>query len=216
MTAILLFILAELLLLIWVGNKEYVNYLVGFVVTKLVYISIFAPVLLSILGVVTNVGTLLYGSVMTAQCIVLYRFGEKVTYRILENSLSVLFVVFLLGVFISSLPILPGNESFMLAAQSLLEFSPLNVIASFFAFFIGQYALIYIFTRLKKVQLLLRTFISISLAQIIDSLIFFPIAFSGVPGWWGIMTSGFILKIALAAFYLPSIYFATKNTNEYV
>lgn len=210
MTTILLLILIEFILLVYAGSREYITNLVGFIVAKMVYISTFAPVLLLIGSTVTNVGTLLYGSVMTAQCIVLAKHGQKPGERVLEASLYVLFTVFILGMFVTTLSPVAGNEKMLGAAQTLLEFSPLNTLASFLAFFISQSVLMFVFLKLKY-NYTLRSIIAITIAQIVDSLIFFPIAFHSVPEWWNIMIAGFWLKVALAVIYAPAVYLTTKN-----
>lgn len=203
-------IFAEFLFLLYAASSNFVNKLHGYVISKMVFISIFAPVLLMIGGTTTNVGTLLYGSVMSAQCIVFIKFGKDVVHRILDTSLFILVMTFISSMFVQNLPLLVGNEQYLLAAKSLLNFSPMNILASFIAFSISQSVLIYLLSKLKNWNIF-KIVGAIIIAQIVDSVIFFPIAFSSIPEWWMIMISGFWVKVALAIVYAPAIYLSIRK-----
>ena len=201
----LLIILIDYIFLLYASSRLYVNKLQGFIVSKLVYMSAFSPVLLNIFGMVTNIGTVIYGSVMVAQCIIMKKYGLQTAVKVLQTALYILFMMVLTGLALSTLPILAGNEVFALATKDLLVFSPQSIFGSFCAFIISQNLLVFTFKKLK-LNFALKSFIAILLAQVVDSLIFFSIAFYNIPNWASIMLDGFILKVCLTVIFLPILY----------
>ena len=92
---------------------------------------------------------------------------------------------------------------------------PRIVFASVIAFWMGEFANSYVLARMKLLtrgrHLWSRTIGSTLVGQGIDSLIFYPLAFYGAPGWpveamlW-VMLSQFLLKVGWEALLTPVTY----------
>jgi hypothetical protein len=92
---------------------------------------------------------------------------------------------------------------------------PRIVLASVTAFWLGEFANSYVLARMKVMtkgrHLWSRTIGSTVVGQGIDSLVFYPLAFYGAPGWpveallW-VMLSQFTLKVAWEALLTPVTY----------
>lgn len=107
----------------------------------------------------------------------------------------------------------PGQAAY----ESVLGQVPRIVFASVVAFWLGEFANSYVLARMKiwtqGRHLWARTVGSTVVGQGFDSLIFYPLAFYGAPGWpveallW-VMLSQFVLKVAWEALLTPVTYAA--------
>jgi queuosine precursor transporter len=105
----------------------------------------------------------------------------------------------------------PGQAAY----ESVFGQVPRIVLASVIAFWVGEFANAYVLARLKLLtkgrHLWSRTIGSTIVGQGIDSLIFYPLAFYGAPGWpveamlW-VMLSQFALKVGWEALLTPVTY----------
>jgi uncharacterized integral membrane protein (TIGR00697 family) len=105
----------------------------------------------------------------------------------------------------------PGQEAY----ESVFGQVPRIVFASMIAFWVGEFANSYVLARLKLVtegrHLWTRTIGSTIVGQGIDSLLFYPLAFYGAPGWpveamlW-VMLSQFALKVGWEVLLTPVTY----------
>jgi hypothetical protein len=105
----------------------------------------------------------------------------------------------------------PGQAAY----ESVFGQVPRIVLASVVAFWAGEFANSYVLARMKVLtkgrHLWMRTIGSTVVGQGIDSLIFYPLAFYGAPGWpveamlW-VMLSQFALKVAWEALLTPVTY----------
>jgi hypothetical protein len=105
----------------------------------------------------------------------------------------------------------PGQAAY----ESVFGQVPRIVFASVVAFWVGEFANSYVLARLKLLtagrHLWMRTIGSTIVGQGIDSLLFYPLAFYGAPGWpveamlW-VMVSQFALKVAWEALLTPVTY----------
>jgi hypothetical protein len=105
----------------------------------------------------------------------------------------------------------PGQAAY----ESVFGQVPRIVFASVIAFWVGEFANSYVLARLKLLtegrHLWMRTIGSTVVGQGIDSLLFYPLAFYGAPGWpveamlW-VMISQFALKVGWEALLTPVTY----------
>jgi queuosine precursor transporter len=105
----------------------------------------------------------------------------------------------------------PGQAAY----ESVFGQVPRIVLASVIAFWVGEFANAYVLARLKLLtkgrHLWSRTIGSTIVGQGIDSLIFYPLAFYGAPGWpveamlW-VMVSQFALKVGWEVLLTPLTY----------
>jgi uncharacterized integral membrane protein (TIGR00697 family) len=105
----------------------------------------------------------------------------------------------------------PGQAAY----ESVFGQVPRIVLASMVAFWVGEFANSYVLARLKLLtegrHLWMRTIGSTIVGQGIDSLLFYPLAFYGAPGWpveamlW-VMLSQFALKVGWEVLLTPVTY----------
>lgn len=105
----------------------------------------------------------------------------------------------------------PGQAAY----ESVFGQVPRIVFASVVAFWVGEFANSYVLARMKVLtkgrHLWTRTIGSTVVGQGIDSLLFYPLAFYGAPGWpveamlW-VMVSQFALKVSWEALLTPVTY----------
>ena len=173
-----LIVLAELIFLLYAAVSRAPYYLRRFTVLNMILITLFAPRLIEVGGMVTNVGTIFYSAVMVSQLLIFHLFGkEEVTHTIRMVLWMLLGFVGISG-WINMLPVVQGNESYAAAMSAILSFPPAVVFASFFAFVIGQSFVIRCMAseEKRKPTIVFYSMCAI-MAQIVDSVIFFPLAF---------------------------------------
>jgi uncharacterized integral membrane protein (TIGR00697 family) len=121
-----------------------------------------------------------------------------------------------------ALPPAPGWEG-QAAYESVFGQVPRIVLASMIAFWAGEFANSYVLARMKVWtrgrHLWSRTIGSTVVGQGIDSLIFYPLAFYGAPGWpvealLAVMLSQFVLKVAWEALLTPVTYLVVNGLKR--
>ena len=128
---------------------------------------------------------------------------------------AVLFMAFMSWVVVALPPAADwGGQA---AYESVFGQVPRIVFASIAAFWAGEFANSFVLARMKVLtagrHLWTRTIGSTIVGQGIDSLIFYPLAFYGAPGWpvaalGQVMLSQFVLKVAWEALLTPLTYAA--------
>jgi hypothetical protein len=121
-----------------------------------------------------------------------------------------------------ALPPAPGWEG-QAAYETVFGQVPRIVLASMIAFWAGEFANSYVLARMKVWtegrHLWTRTIGSTVVGQGIDSLIFYPLAFYGAPGWpvealLAVMLSQFVLKVAWEALLTPFTYWVVNTLKR--
>lgn len=178
------------------------HYLRALVVLNMVLIMVFAPYLISFGDVVVNIGVVFYATVMGLQAYLLLNYGKDAAVETINKLTYVLFTLLSICFFIQYLPVLPGNEEVAQAIKLLTNYSVLTLFGAFFAFILEQLTLVYIYTKLKFHRLL-NIFLALVLAQLVDSLFFFGIAFYDNPNLMELIISGWLVKVALHIITFP-------------
>lgn len=161
----------------------------GLIAVNIVLISLLASKLVSIGGFVTNVGSVLYATVVLAQIIIFDRFGKQAAVDTIRMTLYALVAALTLSYVVAHVPTVYGNEDASFALLQISDFSLRVVLASFFAFVLGQAALIISMEKFQSYAT------SVLLVQIVDSAIFFPVAF-------GIFKLGEMTEILMVGLFL--------------
>lgn len=176
----------------------------GFIAVNMILITLLASKLISLGGHVTNVGIIFYSAVMLAQAKIQKRHGEKSAFETVKMTLFALLVAAPLTYMTSLLPVVAGNEASSYAISLLGNFSMTVVLASFFAFMLGQSSLILAIRKTGNM------WVGIFVGQLVDSAVFFPITF-GLLGDWKMLvtiaTTGFIAKVLIT----PIMYVCMKS-----
>ena len=159
---------------------------------------------------ISNVGNLLYGTVFLCQFILIRKFGETSTRKTTHITLYCFALAVILRLLISFVPTVPGNEAVSDALRILVKTNSQFALASFLAFYASQQAIIFIARRTANLHFLLSYLLVCFFGQIVDSIVFFPIAFAvGLPinltaGEIGL--TGFGVKIAFAVLSLVVVW----------
>lgn len=190
--------------------------LLASVVVNVILVATFGAKLISIFGLVTNVGNVFYSSIFLAVNIMVERFGRKEALKAIWSGFAALFVFMLMGQFVVMSQGLENTEVVNEAIATLFSFAPRLTFASMFAYVVSQHLNLWLYEQLlKKTKLVLgfRNFISTAIAQFFDSIFFFFLAFYGaIPNslLWESIFTGYFLKLIIAAISIPYIYASLK------
>jgi queuosine precursor transporter len=215
MTNTLLFILIavidlSIVLFAWRLGK---NWLVATILANIVLTSTFVGKLVPLFGLVTTGGEVFYASIFIATDILSEHHGKKLAYR----SIWMGFLMLAMFVGLSQLVLLFNTVDETLsvhnAMATLFQIIPRLAVASFIAYLIAQRFDIWLFHFIRektgKHKLWLRNNISTITSQLLDSLIFFPLAFFGTVSTEILLTlilTGWIFKIPVAILDTPIMY----------
>ncbi|MBI5456878.1 queuosine precursor transporter [Candidatus Kaiserbacteria bacterium] len=181
---------------------------------NLILVSTFAPKLVTVFGFVSNVGNIFYGSLFIAANILVERYGTKAAFTAIWMSFAgnIFFVVmsqFALR-FIGETQSLATND----AISTVFASAPRTALASVVAYLLVQHFNVWLYSFVKAKTgerlLWLRHISSTTTSQLLDSVIFFSIAFYAViPNNILVeaMIVGFVLKTAIGVVGTPLLYF---------
>ncbi len=206
--AIALSILLEAAVLLFAAREEAQNELRALtVVRNMLMISLFAPLLMQIDGLVSNVGNIWYSAVMVGQCLILERGGKSETYKSVFRTYGVLAIVFATFAVLPLFPAVPGNEAWRQPILLITERNASTVVGSFLAFWLGQWTLITMYLRLRVIRGPTAAMLPAAIAaQAVDSLVFFPISFHAMSHAQilTIALHGWIFKVAFTVMLWPA------------
>lgn len=187
--------------------------LFAFIVTNIILVSTFGSQLIEVFGLVTNAGNVFYASIFVAANILVERYGRAVGYRSIWIGFASLVLFVLMSQFVvRNLPI-ADNLAVSDVIQSLFGGVPRLALASMTAYLVAQNLNVWAFDRLrhkpKPLSLGVSNIASASTGQLVDSVIFFSIAFAGTLPLQGLAQAilvGFILKALIAIAGTPVLY----------
>jgi uncharacterized integral membrane protein (TIGR00697 family) len=171
---------------IFFAARRGVNWLFGTIILNLILSNIFGAKLITVFGFVANIGNVFYASVFLATYFLIERYGRSV--GVISIQLGLFFTIFF--VMISQLVLLSSgfdqNLEVNNAISTLFTFSPRVFLGSVIGYAFAQYVNISIYEwiriRTKGKFLWLRSNVANIISQIIDSILFFSIAFPDLPG----------------------------------
>ena len=207
---------ASLVLVGWKLGKER---LYSVIIVFLILIAAVGGKIVPFFGFETNTGNIFYASVFLATYFLIERFGRREgIYSIWVGVIAVLFFSVLAQITVA----LTGSQTTASLNEALaIAFGPVSRItfASLCAYSLSQSLNVYIYLLLKKrtqgKYLWLRANISNALAQLLDSAVFFTIAFSGVVPFSEvseIIFAGLAIKIIYMMLVSPLLYL--NNVEE--
>ncbi|MBI2056052.1 MAG: queuosine precursor transporter [Candidatus Sungbacteria bacterium] len=190
---------------------------------NIILISTFGAKLISLFGFVTNVGNVFYATVFAATMLLTEHYGKGVAYK----SIWISFAGLILFIFMGQLTIraigVPDTLNVDIAMNTLFHVAFRVALASASAYILSQHLAISIFSRLFEYyhggKLWLRVIVSASFGQLLDSIVFFSIAFAGELGGITLIQVIFVgmgAKIIVALISIPFIYksYAYKPKQE--
>jgi uncharacterized integral membrane protein (TIGR00697 family) len=172
-------------------------------------------------GHTTNTGNIFYASVFLATYFLIERYGKLEGLRsIWIGIISVVFFTFLVYL---SIALIGSPQTASLNSALSAAFNPVTriALASLVAYFFSQTVNVYTYTffkeRWKGAHLWLRANIANAIAQVVDSIIFFTIAFAGTVDRMdvlGILATGFLLKVIYMMCATPLLYLNKMEEEE--
>lgn len=170
--------------------------------------------IVSVFGLETSSGNIFFAAAIFSLLLLIEIYGVAAARQ------SVWFGVVSMGMFVITAelvlaaPILPHNQAVAEAMNRIFDFVPQLVIASLAALVVSMNVAIEIYSRLRMRTgdrlLWFRVMAAVVVAQLVDSAIFFSIAFAGtVPlvTLWQIMFVGFAVKVLFGIASTPMIYY---------
>ncbi|MDP3795148.1 MAG: queuosine precursor transporter [bacterium] len=195
--------------------------LVTGIVINLALVSTFGGKLIELFGLTTNAGNVFYASAFFAAAILTEHFGRRDGYVSVRVGFSALVLFVLMGQFVLRYVSIPDTAALSEAMRMLFEGVPRVAFASLAAYVVSQHLNVWLFDILHQDdgarRLWLRTILSASVGQVVDSILFFSIAFVGVlPAATLLETiyAGFLAKLAVALLSVPFIYLSYLLVEE--
>ncbi|MDD2489811.1 MAG: queuosine precursor transporter [Bacilli bacterium] len=188
------------------------------VIMALIVANIQAVKTISLFGMQTNLGIILYSTSFLIINIINEKYGKKTAKNIvlLTLCIQIMFILLMqLGILFKPSVIDMTNENLKL----IFNFNIRIFIGSTIAYFISQLCNInlYQLLKLKYNKLWISNGISATISQLLDTFIFMSIAFLNVYSFdlfIKMFIARIILKIIVVIFSTPAIYIANKIENE--
>lgn len=193
------------------------SWLYASIILNLTLISILGQKIVSLWGYSTNVGNVFYVSVVFALFLIMEHFGRTAAIRALWLSAGV--VAAGMTFMQITLP-MQSPEPFLASADLLsqaLVVAPRFAFASITAFLIAQNVCIWLYLyqreEIDHLHWWLKAAAVILLVQLLDSLIFFTIAFWGIIPSAAVVegiTAGYVIKSILGLLTIPLLYLSHR------
>ena len=187
--------------------------LAGLIVANVILVSSFGALLIPLFGLTTNAGNVFYASVFLAVQVMTEHYGRKEAFRSVWVGFGALVLFVLLGQYSMHLTSGPGTEELTSSLQTVFAGVPRVALASMVAYLAAQSLNVWLFDYLRqkthKRMLWLRALLSSFAGQLLDSLLFFSIAFAYTLSGEQLleaMAVGFAIKMLVAVLGLPVLY----------
>jgi hypothetical protein len=201
--------LTFILLLMHVGKEG----LFGLIVANIILVSTFGSQLIKVFGLVTNAGNVFYASIFVAANILTENHGRKTGYRSVWIGFTILVLFVLMSQFVLRHVGVPDSADTTNAIATLFRGVPRIALASMAAYLVAQNLNVWLFDQLHQKNprrgLWFRNMVSSFIGQLVDSLIFFSIAFAGIVPLTVLaqtIFTGFALKAMIAVVSTPVLY----------
>lgn len=201
---ILILILNALLIAIaFYKGEEWLRWLIA---VQMIVVTVTARKLFDFGFGVSNIASLCFATVFLIETLIYFRFGLEAAQKTIQTSIFALIGFVLLRILVVYTdPTVAGNEELTEAYRTIVKTIPQIPIASFLGFFCSMQVLLLVLHLFEK-QILVAYLIGMICAQIVDSLIFFPIVFGG-GAFSGetlkIVATGFTIKIIVGLILAP-------------
>ena len=212
-------ILSSIFVLIaWRAGKER---LYSAIIVFLILIAAVGGKIVEFFGFETNTGTIFYASVFLATYFLIERYGSREGIRSIWIGAIAVLAFSALARITSAYIGSPTTAE--LDAALAVAFTPLVRVtfASLAAYAISQSLNVYLYIHLKRrmkgAYLWVRANVANALAQLVDSTVFFVIAFAGVvplSSMGEVLLTGFVVKVIFMMLASPLLYLNTMEESE--
>ena len=192
--------------------------LTGVIVVNIVLVSTFGSQLVPVFGFLTNAGNVFYASIFLAMNMIIELYENRDARRVIWVGFMALVLFIIMGQFVIRMHGAPESLTINDSIATLFHSVPRVAFASICAYLVAQYINLWLYRALKSKHrerlLWLRNITSTSAAQIVDSVLFFSIAFLGLLPLHLIIQSiliGTAIKILVALLSTPFLYLARAS-----
>lgn len=201
---------AGVVLVAWQLDKERLH---SSILIFLILISVMGGKIVEFFGYETNTGNIFYASIFLATYFLIERYGKREGLRSIW--IGILGVIFFSALLQISLLYTSTPTTESLSAALREAFAPLSrvALASLIGYTVSQAFNVFLFLKLKQQfingRLWLRANLANAGAQLVDSAIFFSIAFSGIVSTENIVeiiVTGFVIKVLFMMIAAPLLY----------
>lgn len=188
------------------------KWLFGTVAINLILINIFGAKLVDVFGFTTNAGNVFYACVFLATHFIFERRDGRYARQTIFFGVGTVIVFVALSQSAIVLLGAQSGEGIQKALQTIFLFSPRIAIASILAYIFAQQINITFYTwlktRLKNKLLWLQSNGANIVAQLVDSTLFFTIAFLDLPGYTLLQAilAGWLIKSLVVMLGVPFLY----------
>lgn len=216
-TSLALLAAAEIaaVLVAMIGRRFHVLFaLAGLSMINMLMITMTGSKMTAPFGCITNVGNVFFAAVLLSQAVVIERYGDKTALAIVGLVFGALVMTFVLGQMVKHVPGVPGNEAHAAAIDAVLSQAARITFASFISFAIVNSLFVWLYRRLFRWPLAIRYAAVAVLMQILDTVIFFGVAFGGIlplEAVAEVMLAGLVIKSAFALLTVPVVQIAVAR-----
>ena len=177
--------------------------LASYITANLILIGIFGGKLILLFGKTSNVSNVFYASAFLAMNILLEHYRKNESIKVIWIGSSMLVLCSLLSAFAIRTEFSSSESSLSDALTIIFKLNPRLVLASLIAYVVSQHLNVYIFYKLRDYyghkKLWLRSLTSTVISQVVDSILFFGIAF------YALLTLDLMFESAIASLLLKFI-----------
>ncbi|MES3006025.1 MAG: queuosine precursor transporter [Patescibacteria group bacterium] len=171
---------------VFFSARRGINWLLGTVIVNLMLVAIFGAKLVVVFGLTTNAGNVFYACVFLATHFLLERHGKQMGLKTIWYGASFMIFFALMSQFATQFTGISLSDGANNAILTLFSFSLRITFASILAYIFAQCVNVLIYEWLKEKArgkfLWLRINGSNIISQLVDSMLFFSIAFFDLPG----------------------------------
>ncbi len=210
----LLFLLAALvdIVVVFIAARLGREWLLGTILVNLLLIGTFGTKLISIFGLVTNVGNVFYACVFLATHFFIERYGKDAAWQTVWFGVGLVLFFTVMAQFAVNYQGLGLSDAANTASATLFPFSSRVIFASMLAYVFAQYVNISLYVWIRERAhgkfLWLRSSAANITSQLVDSSLFFTIAFLNLPGPMLVQAilTGWLLKSLVGLAGTPFLY----------
>jgi len=187
--------------------------LAGLIVTNIILVSCFGALLIPLFGITTNAGNVFYASIFLTAQVMTEHYGRWSAYRSIAAGFGALVLFVLLAQYTIHLVGAPASDQLANSMHTVFAGVPRIALASMVAYLFSQTLNIWLFDLLRrkthKKALWFRAIVSSTAGQLVDSVLFFAIAFAysiSNNQLLEAMTVGFLIKMVVATLGVPVLY----------
>ncbi len=187
------------------------NYIRSLLMVNMLFVPIFGQRLIEVGGLVSNLGNFFYATAIFALALEVEVRGRKRAVHACYQVLAGLTWLLIVATIIHYLPPVPGNAERIAAYAALFQPTVHIVTAAYLAMLVSFAVLVFVIDRYRARSVLAYTLL-IAPLLLMDSVIFFPIAFISHP--WDVMVdyavAGAAFKVVMGALTIPAFALAVR------